>query len=194
MDSNFQNLSALTNIVVVSRTTALPGSPTLGDIYIVVDSDPTNPDKIAVWDGEPASEAWVYLDPIEGWLAYVTDDEETVRFESTGWEPFGLPPAAAITTLDRKTANYTVVDGDLDGATVIEMNLAGANTLTVAPSLTGTEPVTIIQYGAGQTTITAGAGVTLRSAGGLLALRLQYSSCTIIPVGSDEFHVIGDLA
>jgi len=98
------------------------------------------------------------------------------------------------TVVSRETANYTLVDADLNGSSIIEMNLAGANTLTVAPSLIGTEPVTIIQYGAGQTTITAGVGVTLRSAGGLLALRVQYSYCTIIKVSGTEYHVIGDLA
>lgn len=97
------------------------------------------------------------------------------------------------TVLSRKTADYTLVDGDLNGSTIIEMNLAGANVLTVAPSLTGTEPVTIVQFGAGQTTITAGSGVTLNSADGALKLRSQYSSCTIIRSGTDEFYVIGDV-
>jgi hypothetical protein len=39
----------------------------------------------------------------------------------------------------------------------------------------------------------AGAGVTLRSAGGLLKTRLQYSGLTLVKRGTDEWYVFGDL-
>ena len=95
-------------------------------------------------------------------------------------------------TLDRKTASYTLVAND--NGKMIEMNVASANTLTINASLfSAGNQILISQYGAGQTTITAGAGVTLRSSGGKLKTSAQYSLVTIIAISSTEFYVAGDL-
>ena len=95
-------------------------------------------------------------------------------------------------TLERKTASYTLVAGD--NGELIEMNVATANTLTINASIfSAGNQILISQYGAGQTTITAGAGVTLRSSGGKLKTSAQYSLVTIIAISSTEFYVSGDL-
>lgn len=95
-------------------------------------------------------------------------------------------------TLDRKTASYTLVAND--NGKMIEMNVASANTLTIDASLfSAGNQILISQYGAGQTTITAGAGVTLRSSGGKLKTSAQYSLVTIIAISSTEFYIAGDL-
>jgi len=95
-------------------------------------------------------------------------------------------------TLDRKTASYTLVAND--NGKLIEMNVATANTLTINASLfSAGNQLLVSQYGAGQTTITAGAGVTLRSSGGKLKTSAQYSLVTIIAISSTEFYVAGDL-
>lgn len=97
-------------------------------------------------------------------------------------------------SITTQAASFTLSDGQLAGNQVIKTNNASPNTVTVPSGLTGTQPVIIIQMGAGQTTIAAGAGVTINSAGGLLALRAQWSSATLIPDGTDTFILIGDLA
>ena len=95
-------------------------------------------------------------------------------------------------TLDRKTASYTLVAND--NGKLIEMNVASANTLTINASIfSAGNQILISQYGAGQTTITAGAGVTLRSSGGKLKTSAQYSLVTIVAISSTEFYVAGDL-
>jgi hypothetical protein len=95
-------------------------------------------------------------------------------------------------TLDRKTASYTLVASD--NGKMIEMNVGSANTLTINASLfSAGNQILISQYGAGQTTITAGAGVTLRSSGGKLKTSAQYSLVTIIAISSTEFYIAGDL-
>ena len=95
-------------------------------------------------------------------------------------------------TLSRKTASYTLVAAD--NGKMIEMNVGSANTLTIDASLfSAGNQILISQYGAGQTTITAGAGVTLRSSGGKLKTSAQYSLVTIIAISSTEFYVAGDL-
>lgn len=95
----------------------------------------------------------------------------------------------------RQTASYTLVSGDR--SKVIEMNVGSANTVTVPTNASVAFPIgtqiTIIQYGAGQTTI-AGSGVTFRSTNNWLKINAQYGSATIIKVGTDEWYVVGNLS
>lgn len=81
MDTNLQSLSAICQLSVLSQTTALPGSPTDGDIYIVPSSDGTNPDKIAIRDNA----AWVYFAPNEGFLAFVQDTGAFMYYTGVAW-------------------------------------------------------------------------------------------------------------
>lgn len=92
-----------------------------------------------------------------------------------------------------KTASYTLVLSDQ--SKIIEINNASANTLTIPPNSTAAFPIgtyiLFIQTGAGQTTITPGAGVTINSTPGL-KLRTQWSAATIIKRGTDTWVVSGD--
>ena len=95
----------------------------------------------------------------------------------------------------RKTANYTLAIDDKDA--LIEMNLAGANTLTVPPNSSvafpiGTE-ILVTQYGVGVTTITAGAGVTINYSALSLNLAAQFSFVSLLKIGTDEWYALGDL-
>lgn len=112
--------------------------------------------------------------------------------DANGYIVTSNPPIS----LNNQGGSYTLTVGDADK--LVEMNSAGANNLTVpddvsAPFAVGAQ-VMIVQQGTGQTTIVAGAGVTLRSAGGLLNLANQYSSATVIKRGANEWYVFGDLA
>lgn len=99
-------------------------------------------------------------------------------------------------TANRQTGSYTLVLAD--AGKVVEQNVAGGNNLTVPPNSSVAFPVgtmiEIFQYGAGQTTIVAGAGVTLRSPSAKLKLTGQYSSATLRKIATDEWAVAGDLA
>jgi hypothetical protein len=91
---------------------------------------------------------------------------------------------------------YTL--GAADASKLIEMDVSIGNTVTVPANSSvgfaiGTQ-IMVVQQGTGQTTIAAAGGVTLRSAGGLLNLASQYSSCTVVKRGTDEWYVFGDLA
>ena len=94
-----------------------------------------------------------------------------------------------------RTASYTLVLAD--SGKVIEMNVAGANALTVPPNSSVAFPIgTLIavdQMGAGQTTITPGAGVTIRSSGSLVKMKGQYSSVSLRKRAADEWILVGDL-
>jgi len=103
---------------------------------------------------------------------------------------------AKLVTANRQTASYTLVLSDADK--LVEMNVASANNLTVPPNSsvafsTGTQ-ILLAQYGAGQTTVVAGSGVTVRSSGGKLKLNAQYSGATLIKIATDEWYLFGDIA
>ena len=78
------------------------------------------------------------------------------------------------------------------------MNVVTANNLTVPLNssvafVIGTE-IVISQYGAGQTTIVATSGVTLRSKSGQLKIGNQYTAVTLVKVGTDEWYVWGNVS
>jgi len=96
-------------------------------------------------------------------------------------------------TANRQTASYTLVASDADK--LVEMNVASANNLTVPASTfsAGTQ-ILLAQYGAGQTTIVAGSGMTIRSNGAKLKLSAQYSGATLLFISGTEAYLFGDIA
>jgi hypothetical protein len=98
----------------------------------------------------------------------------------------GLYPAT-----NRQTTDYTLVLAD-DGKTV-EMNSAGSVNLTVPANASVAFPtytqISIAQYGAGQVSILAAGGVTLRSSSGALTTSGQYSVVVIYKIGTNEWYV-----
>ena len=97
---------------------------------------------------------------------------------------------------NRQTASYTLVLSDADK--LVEMNVGSANNLTVPLNssvafATGTQ-ILLAQYGAGQTTIVATSGVTIRSNGAKLKLNVQYSGATLIKIATDEWYLFGDIS
>ena len=107
---------------------------------------------------------------------------------NTGWWPDG-GPLVATTQAGAYQLALT------DAATVIESSAAGAVNLTVPANATVAFPVgTIIevfQQGAGQVTVVAAGGVTLRAPGGAKT-RTQYSTISLRKRATNEWVVSGD--
>lgn len=103
-------------------------------------------------------------------------------------------PTETITT-NRQTASYSLVL--TDKGKLIEMNVGSANNLTIPLNSSIAFPIgtkiDIAQYGAGQTTVVATSGVTLRSAGGALKLAAQYSGGSLVKIATDEWYLFGDI-
>ena len=105
--------------------------------------------------------------------------------------------ATAMIAINAQTgASYTTVLTD-DGKLITVSN-ASANTLTIPPNSSvaygiGTQ-INIAQLGAGQTTIAAGAGVTLNSAGTKLKLSAQYAVATCVKTDTNTWFVVGNLS
>ena len=105
--------------------------------------------------------------------------------------------ATAMIAINAQTGvTYTTVLTD-DGKLVTCDN-ASAIALTIPPNSSvaygiGTQ-INIMQLGAGQVTITAGAGVTLRSAGSKLKTSAQYAVATCCKIATDTWVVVGNLS
>lgn len=105
--------------------------------------------------------------------------------------------ATAIVAINAQTGTtYTAVLTD-DGK-LITMSNASANTFTVPPNSSvafgiGTQ-LNIAQLSTGATTIVAGSGVTLNSAGSKLKLAAQYAVATCVKTDTNTWFVVGNLS
>jgi hypothetical protein len=103
------------------------------------------------------------------------------------------PVLLAGVVANNQTASYTLVLAD--AGKVVEVNNASAVNLTVPPNSSVAFPVgTVVevwQQGAGQVTIVAGSGVTIRTPSTLI-LRAQYSSVSLRKRATDEWVLAGD--
>lgn len=110
-----------------------------------------------------------------------------------GGQLSGINSALAMTQ-NAQTASYTLVLTDRNK--LVEISNASANNLTVPLNSSVAFPVgsqiTILQTGAGQTTIVATGGVTINATPGL-KLRTQWSSATLVKRAADTWVAIGDL-
>ena len=104
--------------------------------------------------------------------------------------------ATAMIAINAQTGTtYTTVLAD-DGK-LITCDNAASIALTIPPNSSvaygiGTQ-INIMQLGAGTVTITAGAGVTLRSAGNKLKTDAQYAVATCAKIATDTWVVVGNL-
>jgi hypothetical protein len=100
-------------------------------------------------------------------------------------------PAPAVNT---QTSTYVATISDAQN--IVVMNVSSATTFTVPPNSSVDFPVgtvlTVIQYGTGQVTLTAGAGVTFYTPSSLTT-RAQYSTVSLSQVSVDTWIAGGDL-
>jgi hypothetical protein len=161
-----------TNIKTINSTSLL-GS---GNISVAPAS---GIDATAIADGSVSSTEFQYINSL-------TSNAQTQIDAKTN----------KLITANRQTASYTLVLSDADK--LVEMNVGSANNLTVPLNSsvafpTGTQ-ILLAQYGAGQTTIVATSGVTIRSNGAKLKLNAQYSGATLIKIAENEWYLFGDIA
>ena len=103
MDDNLLKLSALSQLVVESRTTSLPSAPSDGVIYIAPSDG-----RIAVRDNG----AWTYISPAAGWTAFVKDTGTVARYSGSAWVAAGDGSSTLIgITAASLPADFTVTSG-----------------------------------------------------------------------------------
>ena len=107
----------------------------------------------------------------------------------------GAAGSAVIVVTNRQVASYTLVLSD--GGKMVEMNVGSANNLIVPLNSsvafpTGTQ-ILVTQYGAGQTSIQATGGVTIRSANNSLKIAVRYSAVSLIKIDTNEWYLFGNI-
>lgn len=105
--------------------------------------------------------------------------------------------AVSMIALNTQTGTtYTFVlsdDGKLctfDNASPITATIPANSTVAYG---IGTQ-INLMQLGAGQVTIAAAGGVTLRSEGSKLKLKGQYAVATCVKIGTDTWVIVGNLS
>jgi hypothetical protein len=98
-------------------------------------------------------------------------------------------------SLNAQTASYTLVLDD--AGKIVTMSNAAANTLTVPANASVAFPVgtnvTVVQIGAGATTLAGAGGVTVSSFNSDLVLSGQYAAATLVKTGTDAWIAFGNL-
>lgn len=103
LDTNFLTTSVLVNLSVLSRTTALPSSPSAGARYIVPTGG-ANANKVAVY----VNGGWTYFTPKRNWEARVEDaGDAQVVFNGTAWVEAHADLLARIEALELLVASLT---------------------------------------------------------------------------------------
>lgn len=101
---------------------------------------------------------------------------------------------AALVGISTQTASYTLVLGDAGKA--VEMSNASAVIVTVPPNSSVAFPigtvVELLQVGAGQVSVAAGAGVTINTASSLVA-RAQWAVLGLRKRATDAWVLSGDM-
>ena len=96
-------------------------------------------------------------------------------------------------------SQYSTITGttytlsEADRSKILAFTNASAVTLTVPSGLSGVFDVMIVQSGAGQITVSAGAGVTINAALSATKTAYQYAVATLLPIGVDTFILSGEV-
>lgn len=135
--------------------------------------------------------------PANGTVAFVRQDgsgnviNQLQYYSSSGSKWVSLYDAF----INSKTASYVLQLSD--AGKTITVDSASANTVTIPADSSVNFPngtqINIIQYGAGKTTISASAGVTIKSKYSNKSISVQYAGAYLLKITSNEWLLIGDL-
>lgn len=202
LDENFLTTSVLMNLSVKSRATALPGSPSNGDIYIVPAGAGANANKVAA----RSNGQWHYFTPKRNWEARVEDEGDAkVRFTGTAWVEVeegsggggGGGPTMAVATLTEvvQTPNNTTSDKDVLTLNIPPEDLYAGLTLEVLMFGTQSQAATsqnLVFYakvngGAAITIGQVGAGASAQSYRAISGKALMH----LLAVGTSGSYTLG---
>jgi trimeric autotransporter adhesin len=121
---------------------------------------------------------------------------QVLQSNGAGVAPTWVTPttgAGALAINNQTGASYTLALSD--GGNVVTMSYSAANTVVIPANSSVAFPVgtqiAVIQTGAGQTTFSAAAGVTLEGPAGL-NLNTQYSTASLVQLSVNTWVIIGD--
>ena len=172
-------IDQLIQLSVLSKSISVPpGSPTLGDAYIVNTGGSADwlakDGQIAIYDGN----GWLFQVPSSGWQAWVTDEALAYRLVSGIW----VPSAVSVVTANGASSALMAVEEELIG-----LSGAAVSSTIVIPSRCVLQGVSV------RTTadITGAASFDCGPAGGSAN---AYGGSLGIATGSTNIGVIGPTA
>ena len=195
VSEDLRALSVLVQARALSRSSALPASGSVGDITIVPAAAGANANALALWDGEPGAESWVYLTPQPSWQVWIADEARHVCFRDGAWVEVPRPGIVPIRTLTATA--HTLELADL--GSIVETTGSSAVTVTIPPEAVVPFEIgaliNVTQVGAGVATVAAAAGVSLNGVtAGSVALSGQWAGAALVKRGADAWAIQGALA
>jgi hypothetical protein len=187
--TNIANASLTNSVVTVNGTSIALGAS--GTVTVPVSTGV---------DGLGTGVATFLATPSSSNLAAAVSDETGSGSLVFGTGPTLTDPKINL-GIDAETVSYTAVIGN--NSQIVTMNNASANTFSIPTDASVDFPVgaqiTVLQIGAGQTTIQAvTSGTTTINSTGATAnapkLRVRYSSATCIKLSANNWVVIGDIS
>jgi hypothetical protein len=213
-------MDALAQFTPEAITASPPGSPTDGQSWII-DASATGAwagkdHQVAV----AIPGGWLFYPPREGWIGYVKNLDTNYLFNGTTWiassgasTTWGTITGTLSSQTDLQAAldaknnlgetaglnaqtgtTYTLVLSDK--GKLVENTNASAVTTTVPPNSSVAFPINSIVYlaqgGAGQLTVAAGSGVTLKPS--TVKTRTQDSIIALVKTATNTWRAMGDLA
>ena len=195
LSEDLRALSVLVQARALSRLAPLPASGNAGDITLVPADAAANANALALWDGVPGAEDWVFLAPQPGWQVWIVDETRHVRFDAGAWVEVPRPGVVPIRTLTATAHTLELTDS----GSILETT--GASTATVTIPAEATVPfeigtlINLTQIGAGEAMITTEPGVSLNGVtGGSVALGGQWAGAALAKRGADAWVIQGALA
>jgi hypothetical protein len=190
LGGNFTTSGAFTTTLTATATTTLT-LPTTG--------------TLATLDGTETFTNKTFTSPVTNTPTLTLSTSSSTTDARLSWDStnkklqvgngtISLDFASSNVITNAQAASYTLVLADKDK--LVEISNGSANTLTVPLNSSVAFPIgtqiTILQTGAGATTITATGGVTVNATPGLI-LRAQWSSVTLIKRAENTWVALGDL-
>lgn len=174
-------LDSLVQLSVLDKDlSSPPGSPSVGDRYIVGGSATgdwlSKEDQVAIYDGA----GWVFSVPQEGWLCWVEDENDAYRYASSSWSPLTATPS--VTSPSGATLEMGINEEELTG-------LSGASVDT-----TIVIPTRCVLLGVSTRTTAAITGATSYDCGPTGGTVDAYGGSLGIASGSTNIGVIGPTA
>jgi hypothetical protein len=145
----------------------------------------------------PAARDAAIASPVNGIVAFIRQDANGNTINQIQYYSGGAWIDYKNIAIDEKTLSYTITVADANK--MIRMNSSSNLELLIPANSSVALPIgarlEVMRYGSGEVSIAAvsGSGVTIRSKNNNAKISTQYSGAMLTKIGTNEWHLIGDL-
>jgi len=145
----------------------------------------------------PAARDAAITSPTNGIVAFIRQDANANVINQIQYYHNGAWVDYKNISIDEKTLSYTITAADANK--MIRMNSSSNLELLIPANSSAAIPIgariEVMRYGSGEVSIVivSGSGVTIRSKNNNARISTQYSGAMLTKIGTNEWHLIGDL-